>query len=85
MPGQVAGVPSYLVDRPESFNDAWLDGVNTIGLTAGASAPEKLVQDTIARIRQVRPVIVETHDGLAENVKFRLPPRLQAARTINAA
>lgn len=83
--GEGAGVPSYLIDRPEAFDITWLDGVNTIGLTAGASAPEKLVQDTIARIRTMRPVVVEVHDGLSENVKFRLPPRLQAASSTSAA
>lgn len=75
--GEAAGVPSYLIDRPEAFDEAWLAGVNTIGLTAGASAPERLVQQTIERIRAFRPVVVETRDGIEENVQFRLPQRLQ--------
>jgi 4-hydroxy-3-methylbut-2-enyl diphosphate reductase len=75
--GESAGVPSYLVDRPETFDESWLRNVNKIGLTAGASAPEKLVQDTIARIRQFRSVVVEVRDGVTENVQFRLPSRLQ--------
>lgn len=84
--GDNAGVPSHLVDRPEAFEEAWLQGVKTLGLTAGASAPEKLVQETIERIRKMRPVIVEIRDGLKENVKFRLPQRLQsAARNTSAA
>ncbi len=83
--GESAGVPSYLVDRPESFDEAWLTGVKTLGLTAGASAPEKLVQETIDRIRKFRPVVVEIRDGVEENVQFRLPPRLQTPSTTNSA
>ena len=75
--GENAGVPSYLLDRPESLKEVWLHGVKTLGLTAGASAPEKLVQETIERIRNFRTVVVEIRDGVEENVQFRLPPRLQ--------
>ena len=75
--GEAAGVRSYLIDRPEAFEEAWLANVTTIGVTAGASAPEKLVQKTIERIGSFRSIVVETHGGIEENVQFRLPSRLQ--------
>lgn len=75
--GEGAGVPSYLIDRPDMLDMTWLDGVKTVGITAGASAPETLVQTTIERMRRVRQIVVETRDGVDENVQFRLPARLQ--------
>ncbi len=74
--GEGAGVPSHLIEAPSAIDPAWLDGVDVVGLTAGASAPEKLVQDTIAQLRSLRPVTVESVDGIEENVQFKLPRRL---------
>lgn len=74
-----AGVPARLIDGPEHFDPAWLDGVDTVGLTAGASAPERLVTDTIRALSAVRPVVVRTLDGIEETVRFRLPERLVEA------
>ena len=74
--GENFGVPSYLIEDASMFDPSWLDGVKTVGVTAGASAPETLVQETIARLRDYRDVSVETLDGVEENVHFKLPKEL---------
>ena len=74
--GENFGVPSYLIEDASMFEPAWLEGVKTVGVTAGASAPETLVQETIARLRDYRSVGVETLDGVEENVHFKLPKEL---------
>lgn len=76
--GAAAGIPSRLVDGPVEIDPAWLFGIDTIGLTAGASAPERLVRETIARLEVFRDVSVEILDGVEETVRFRLPARLLA-------
>jgi 4-hydroxy-3-methylbut-2-enyl diphosphate reductase len=58
------------------FDPSWLDGVTTVGVTAGASAPETLVQETIARMREYRDVALKILDGVEENVHFKLPREL---------
>ncbi|HET8611164.1 MAG TPA: 4-hydroxy-3-methylbut-2-enyl diphosphate reductase [Sphingomonas sp.] len=75
--GEEMGKPSFLIADGSQLDPAWLGDVETIGLTAGASAPEELVQSVIAAIGKVSPVSVETLDGLEENVQFRLPPTLE--------
>jgi 4-hydroxy-3-methylbut-2-en-1-yl diphosphate reductase len=77
--GVGASVPSHLIEQPSMIDPAWLDGVDAVGITAGASAPERLVQETIAHLRSLRPVEVETLAGIEENVQLRLPPRLADA------
>ena len=74
--GELSGVPSYLIEDASMFDPAWLDGVKTVGITAGASAPETLVQETIARLKNYRDVTVETLDGVEENIHFKLPREL---------
>ncbi len=74
--GENFGIPSYLIEDARMFDPSWLENVSTIGLTAGASAPEKLVQDTIARLREYCDVEVETLDGVVENIHFKLPKEL---------
>jgi 4-hydroxy-3-methylbut-2-en-1-yl diphosphate reductase len=66
-------VPAYLVEDARAVDWAWLDGVGTLGVTAGASAPERLVQGLIDAIAERVPVRIETLDGVEENVHFRLP------------
>ena len=75
--GTDCGVPSYLIDDAEALDPAWLDGVNTVGITAGASAPEILVEGVLARINALRPSTVETFDGIEETMHFKLPPELR--------
>lgn len=74
--GENFGLPSYLIEDATMFDPAWLEGVERVGITAGASAPETLVQETIARLRALRVVSVETLDGVEENVHFKLPQKL---------
>ncbi|HLT18265.1 MAG TPA: 4-hydroxy-3-methylbut-2-enyl diphosphate reductase [Thermomicrobiales bacterium] len=74
--GEAAGTPSYLIESADKLDPAWLDGVRTIGITAGASAPELLVQDLIRKLGERYVVSVEVLAGIEENVHFRLPPEL---------
>jgi 4-hydroxy-3-methylbut-2-en-1-yl diphosphate reductase len=74
--GENFGVPSYLIEDATMFDPAWLDGVTKVGVTAGASAPETLVQETISRLRDYRSLTVETLDGVEENIHFKLPREL---------
>jgi 4-hydroxy-3-methylbut-2-enyl diphosphate reductase len=74
--GDSIGTPSYLIDSAESLDAAWLAGARAVGMTAGASAPELLVQDLIARLMSDYDVTLETLEGIAESVHFRLPAEL---------
>jgi 4-hydroxy-3-methylbut-2-enyl diphosphate reductase len=74
--GDSIGTPSYLIDNAESLDAAWLAGARAVGITAGASAPELLVQDLIARLMSDYDVALETLEGIAESVHFRLPAEL---------
>jgi len=71
------GVPAYMVDAPSELQVERLEGKARVGLTAGASAPEVLVQDVIARIRTLGAVAVRRMDGIEETVKFPLPKGLK--------
>jgi len=74
--GENSGVPSYLIEDPKLFDPNWLTGVGRVGVTAGASAPETLVQQLIDRLRDYREIKVEKLDGVEENVHFKLPTEL---------
>ncbi len=71
------GVNAYLVDDAEDIQSEWLDGVQTIGVTAGASAPEVLVQSVIARLQALGVSHVEELDGCEENTVFEVPRELR--------
>lgn len=71
------GVAAYLVQTAADIDPGWLDGVGRIGVTAGASAPEVLVQQVCTRLAALGARSVRELPGLAENVKFRLPELLQ--------
>jgi 4-hydroxy-3-methylbut-2-enyl diphosphate reductase len=71
------GVRAYLVDGAEHIDRAWLDGVAHIGLTAGASAPDKLVRDVIARLQSWGAGEVRELEGEAETITFALPRELR--------
>lgn len=75
--GEECGVPSYLVNDADEVDLAWLDGVRTVGVTAGASAPEELVEEVIAKLALFRDVAVSQLDGIQENVSFSLPAALR--------
>jgi 4-hydroxy-3-methylbut-2-en-1-yl diphosphate reductase len=71
------GVDSYMVDSAAELKPEWLQGKSRVGLTAGASAPEVLVERVIARIKSLGAVSVRKMDGIAETVKFPLPKGLK--------
>lgn len=73
------GVPAYLIEDASHLNVDWLKGKKTVGITAGASAPEDLVQELIERLKQIEPVEVSVLPGVEENVHFRLPLSLTKA------
>jgi len=83
--GVEEGLPSYLVADGSVLDAAWFAGVGVVGLTAGASAPEELVQSVIGALRNFAPVTVETLDGIEEKVEFRLPPALNRLARDRAA
>ena len=71
------GVKSQLIDGPEDINPGWLEGVQTIGITAGASAPEVLVQSVISHLKDLGASEVETLEVLEENMFFEVPKELR--------
>jgi 4-hydroxy-3-methylbut-2-enyl diphosphate reductase len=79
--GAKAGIRSYLVQTAADIDPAWLDGVRCVGVTAGASAPELLVQDVVARLRQLGGpgTEVSPQERVEEGVVFQLPAELRAA------
>lgn len=77
------GLPSYLVEDGGAIDPAWFVGVETVGLTAGASAPDELVDDVIAALGAIAPVTVSQLDGIEETLEFSLPSELrQAAKSL---
>ncbi|TAG26283.1 MAG: 4-hydroxy-3-methylbut-2-enyl diphosphate reductase [Burkholderiales bacterium] len=71
------GVPGYMVDDASELKDEWFSGVQRVGLTAGASAPEILVEHVIERIKALGATSVRKMDGIEETVKFPLPKGLK--------
>jgi 4-hydroxy-3-methylbut-2-enyl diphosphate reductase len=74
------GVPAYMVDRAEELDPAWIAGKARVGLTAGASAPEVLVQDVVARLKALGAASVRSLDGAQESVVFPMPRGLSGSR-----
>ncbi|WP_298596070.1 4-hydroxy-3-methylbut-2-enyl diphosphate reductase [Zoogloea sp.] len=71
-------VPAYLVDNADAIDPAWISGRQRIGVTAGASAPEVLVESVIARLKELGAGSVRQLEGVPERVTFPLPKELQA-------
>jgi 4-hydroxy-3-methylbut-2-en-1-yl diphosphate reductase len=71
--GESSGVPSYLIEDAEELDPAWLEGASTVGISAGASAPEELVEELLDRLSSLFATQVETLFGVEERVQFRLP------------
>ena len=71
------GVPGYMIDDASELKEAWFEGVQRVGLTAGASAPELLVQQVVERIKALGATSVRKMDGMAETIKFPLPKGLK--------
>jgi len=76
--GKENGKPSYLINDGGELDPAWVKGYATIGITAGASAPEALVENVIDALRAINPdTTVEQMDGKKEHIEFRLPAELR--------
>jgi 4-hydroxy-3-methylbut-2-enyl diphosphate reductase len=71
------GVPAYMVDNAGELQPQWLEGKKTVGLTAGASAPEVLVQEVVDKVRSLGALSVRKMNGIQETVKFPLPKGLK--------
>ena len=71
------GVPAYMVDDASELQDAWFDGKACVGVTAGASAPEDLVQGVVHRLKALGATAVRSLDGVRETTKFPLPKGLK--------
>lgn len=70
-------VPAYLIDNAEAIDPAWIVGKQRIGVTAGASAPEVLVESVIARLKALGAASVRSLEGVPERITFPLPKELQ--------
>ena len=79
--GVDSGVPSYLIDDASCLDLAWLEGVNSIGITAGASAPEELVDELLEKLKAYGDVELRMVSGVEENIQFKLPAELLEARS----
>ena len=74
--GERGGVPSYLVDRPDDVRPEWVEGHRIVGVTAGASAPEELVQLILARLKDLGVPVARELEGERETVVFQMPEGL---------
>ena len=74
--GHEVGTPCYLIADGSEVEPDWFNGAETVGITAGASAPEVLVEDVIDALRRLGPVEVSELTGRQETIEFRLPPEL---------
>ena len=71
------GIDAYLVDGAEDVDEDWLKGISAVGVTAGASAPESLVQGVIERLRESGGQQAEEMSGRPETIEFALPRELR--------
>jgi 4-hydroxy-3-methylbut-2-enyl diphosphate reductase len=76
--GSESGIPSYLIADGSELDADWVKDARVVGITAGASAPDVLVEDVIEALRRLRSVDVSTLPGRQENIEFRLPAELAA-------
>ncbi|MEM9810016.1 MAG: 4-hydroxy-3-methylbut-2-enyl diphosphate reductase [Pseudomonadota bacterium] len=74
--GEQAGLPSYLIADADVLERPWFDGIAKVGITAGASAPEVLIREVVARLNEWFEVTERPLDGAEENVQFKLPESL---------
>lgn len=75
--GERMGAKAYLIDNAEEIQKEWLEGIESIGITAGASAPEVLVQSVVDRLKEWGGEVPEELQGQEENVVFSLPKELR--------
>jgi 4-hydroxy-3-methylbut-2-enyl diphosphate reductase len=77
--GRARGVPAFLIDRAGEIRSEWLDGVELVGVTAGASTPEWTVQSVLSRLRELGADKVDVCTTVEEDTTFQLPPALRQA------
>jgi 4-hydroxy-3-methylbut-2-en-1-yl diphosphate reductase len=77
--GEELGKPAHLIDDASALQRGWFEGVESVGLTAGASAPETLVKGVIEGLRRFGEIDMSTMEGVAEDVRFRFPAELAEA------
>jgi len=77
--GQELGRPAYLIDDASAMQPEWFQNVESVGVTAGASAPESLVRGVLEGLRGIAEIEVSTLDGVAEDVRFRFPAEVADA------
>lgn len=77
--GEELGKPAHLIDDADALRAEWFEGIESVGLTAGASAPETLVQGVIAGLQRFGEIEISTLTGVEENVRFRFPAELADA------
>jgi 4-hydroxy-3-methylbut-2-enyl diphosphate reductase len=77
--GQECNLPSYLINNADDINEAWFKNIENIGITAGASAPESLIQEVITKIKSLckDQVTIKDMDGITENIFFALPKKVR--------
>ena len=78
--GAESNIPSYLIADGNALDAEWVRDAKVVGVTAGASAPEVLVDDVISALRRVGPIEVTTLPGIEETISFRLPVELTSAK-----
>ena len=78
------GVSAYLIDDATGLNPDWFQNIKKVGITAGASAPEHLVQQVVEAIGKIRPTTTRGMNGLSENTRFKLPPEVTGERRLKA-
>lgn len=78
------GISAHLIDDAKNLQPQWFDSVNSVGITAGASAPEHLVQGVVAAISKLRATRIETMSGTPENTRFKLPPEATGEKRLRA-
>ena len=83
--GSELGIPSYLIDDADNLDPSWLDDVKIVGVSAGASAPEELIQEVIERLGDFGNVVLKKLDGVEENITFKMPRELMDAERANAS
>ena len=76
------GIASYLIDGIKDLNQQWFDKVKTVGLTAGASAPEKLVQEVLSMLKKWGGNQITTTSGTEENIVFNLPAKMKKLKDV---
>ena len=77
--GEELGIASYLINGAKDIQPDWFGDCHKIGITAGASAPEILLEQVIDRLSEIADITVKTMEGVDENVKFKLPSELEEA------